>query len=70
VGVIDASSFDVKVDYVSGNNPNVVSIGDIDGDGKHDLATANWDSKTISVLKNTSTAGVIDAVPSMSKLIS
>ena len=59
-GIIDASSFDAKVDFTTGTNPYSVSIGDLDGDGKADLAVANWGSNTVSVFRNTSTApGVI-----------
>jgi hypothetical protein len=53
-------SYATKVDYVTGTDPISVSIGDLDGDGKADLAVANNSSSTVSVLRNTSTgAGVI-----------
>ncbi|MEI6142357.1 MAG: FG-GAP-like repeat-containing protein, partial [Mariniphaga sp.] len=50
-------SFAAKVDFVTGTGPYSVSIGDIDGDGKPDLAVANWSSNTVSVLRNISTSG-------------
>ena len=50
-------SFAAKVDFGTGNNPYYVAIGDLDGDGKPDLAAANWTSNNVSVLRNTSTSG-------------
>ncbi|HEY3406466.1 MAG TPA: T9SS type A sorting domain-containing protein, partial [Ohtaekwangia sp.] len=54
-GSITSSDFEPKVDFTTGSNPLNVSIGDLDGDGKSDLAVANTASNTISVLRNTST---------------
>ena len=42
--------------FPTGNAPNWVSIGDINGDGKPDLATANISSNTVSILLNTTPA--------------
>jgi hypothetical protein len=52
-------SFAAKVDFTTGSYPISVSIGDIDGDGKPDLAVANYSSSTISVIRNTSTSGTV-----------
>ncbi len=57
--VIDESSFADKVDFGTGLTPFVVAMGDLDGDGKMDLATSNAFSAAISVLKNASSSGVI-----------
>ncbi|MEG3844937.1 DUF4347 domain-containing protein, partial [Microcoleus sp. herbarium14] len=46
-------SFATKVDFPTGTRPFSVSIGDFNGDGKPDLATANLDSSTASILLNT-----------------
>ena len=44
-------TFRPKVDYATGPNPPDVAIGDLNGDGKADLATANGnDANTVSVL--------------------
>lgn len=56
---IGTISFADKVDFNTGKNPQVVSVGDFDGDGKLDLAVPNYDDNTISVFKNTSTIGSI-----------
>jgi hypothetical protein len=47
------------VDFATGSNSISVSIGDLDGDGKADLAVANFDSNTVSVFRNTGSAGTI-----------
>jgi len=53
-------SFAAKVDYTAGSAPRFISIGDLDGDGKADLAVANHTSNTVSVFRNTSiSAGTI-----------
>ncbi len=43
-----------KIDFTTGNNPQSVAVGDLDGDGKADLAVANGGSSTVSVFRNTS----------------
>ena len=45
-------SFQAKRDYATGRGPDSVAIGDLNGDGKPDLATANSDANTVSVLAN------------------
>ena len=60
-GSINASSFAAKVDFATGNSSSIVAIGDVDGDGKPDLAVTNFESNIISVLRNTSTSGNINA---------
>ncbi len=52
-------SFSSSINYASGNIPNDVAIGDLDGDGKPDLAVANLNAGTISVYKNTSATGAV-----------
>ncbi|MEG4208367.1 FG-GAP-like repeat-containing protein, partial [Microcoleus sp. Pol7_A1] len=50
-------TFATKVDFATGTDPNSVSIGDINGDGKPDLAVANGASNTLSILLNTTATG-------------
>ncbi|MFC6221990.1 FG-GAP-like repeat-containing protein [Hymenobacter artigasi] len=52
-------SFAAKVDFATGSSPIAVSVGDVDGDGRPDLAVVNYSSSTVSVLRNTSTAGTV-----------
>lgn len=58
-GVISPASFEAKVDFETGANPFSLAIGDLDGDGKADLVTANSTANTFSVLRNTSKEGSI-----------
>jgi hypothetical protein len=53
-------SFAGDVDFTTGNFPEGVAIGDIDGDGKPDLVVANNTDNTLSLLRNTSTIGNIN----------
>jgi len=52
-------SFAAKIDFRTNYGPYSVAIGDLDGDGKPDLAIANNGSNYITLYKNTSTPGNI-----------
>jgi hypothetical protein len=43
--------------FAAGFRPTSVAVGDFNGDGKSDLAVANYSSNTVSVLLNTTPAG-------------
>jgi hypothetical protein len=47
-----AGGFRAKADYRAGSSPVDLAIGDLNGDGKPDLATANLSASTASVLLN------------------
>ena len=49
-------TFAAKVDYPIGMNPASLAVGDFNADGKPDLATANVNSNTVSVLINRAAA--------------
>jgi len=57
-------TFSSRTDFTSGTQPRQVSICDINGDGKPDLAVTNNSPSTISVLLNTTTTGA--STPSFS----
>jgi hypothetical protein len=59
-----APSFSTMADVATGDRPMSVSIGDLNGDGKPDLAVANYGSNTVSVLLNTTSQGAM--IPSFS----
>jgi hypothetical protein len=58
-----AVSFAAHVDFATGNAPQGVAIGDLDGDGKPDLAVVNNSDNTVSLLLNTGGGGVIAFAP-------
>ncbi|MHC1703734.1 MAG: IPT/TIG domain-containing protein [Tenuifilaceae bacterium] len=57
IGVITTSSFAAKIDFAASTSPIGITVGDLDGDGKPDLAVVNSATNNISVLRNTSTIG-------------
>ena len=52
VGSITTSSFASRVDLATGNNPNGIAIGDLDGDGRPDLVFGNTYDNTVSIYLN------------------
>ncbi|MBA3827334.1 MAG: VCBS repeat-containing protein [Taibaiella sp.] len=59
-GSVGAISFAPHVDFATGVYPLSVAAGDLDGDGKYDLAVANYNDNSISVLQNTSIPGTVN----------
>src|SRR5439155_1007183 len=43
-------TFQPAVGYAAGTNPNAVAVGDLNRDGKADLAVANCNSNDVSIL--------------------
>jgi hypothetical protein len=56
--------FAAQETFAVGDQPFAVAVGDINGDGKPDLATANYLDGTVSVLLNTTPQGA--AIPTFS----
>lgn len=52
-------AFSQKVDFATGSSPQMVFMGDVDGDGKPDAIVPNNNSGTVSIFKNISTPGTI-----------
>ncbi|GEM_PF-2629931 len=59
IGILDAGSFSPKLDFGAANSPHDIKMGDIDGDGKSDLALACSGSNAVSVVRNTSSDGIL-----------
>ncbi|MBK7650258.1 MAG: VCBS repeat-containing protein [Flammeovirgaceae bacterium] len=58
-GSTTPGSFETKVSFTTVNTPFSVAVGDLDGDGKRDLAVINYRGTKISVYRNLSTPGTI-----------
>jgi len=58
-GSLTPSSFAAPVTLDTAAGPYAIAIGDLDGDGKPDLAVANASANVISVFRNISTTGII-----------
>ncbi len=58
-------SFAPKTDLAVTNPSYTFSIADLDGDGKPDLVLTNYTSSSLSILRNTSTAGTISFAPNV-----
>ncbi|MBS1493076.1 MAG: T9SS type A sorting domain-containing protein [Bacteroidetes bacterium] len=52
-----APTFYPRKRFSTGTTPYKVASGDVNGDGKPDLITANWNSNNLSVLLNSTTPG-------------
>ena len=60
-----AVSFATNADFLTGDFPEGIAAGDLDGDGKPDLVVANNTDNTLSLLRNTSTPGALSFAPQL-----
>jgi len=58
-GIVGTINLGAAVNYTTGTNPLAVAIGDLNADGKPDVAVANASTDDISVFFNSSTTGNI-----------
>ena len=56
-------SFAPQVVVATGVSPYGITIGDLNEDGKPDIATANSSGSNVSVLKNTTSGAAISFAP-------
>jgi hypothetical protein len=49
-GAAGAAAFQTPVPYPAGISPEAIAVGDVNGDGKPDLAVANFGSANVSIL--------------------
>jgi photosystem II stability/assembly factor-like uncharacterized protein len=62
-------SLAAHVDLVCGTSPTGTSVGDLDGDGKIDIAVSNTGSNNISVFKNLSILGSVSFAPKVDYVV-
>ncbi len=58
-GSIDSSSLGTPISLATPGNTNDISTGDLDGDGKADLAVTTLSTSTFSVFRNTSSGSTL-----------
>src|SRR5437773_6928815 len=63
VGTITSTSFAPHVDFTAGDIPNGIVLGDLDGDGKVEIAMINAGTGvgTVSVFRNTAFSGSLNS---------
>ena len=64
IGTTSAINFDSHVDYRADTDPFYVAVGDLDGDGRPDILSANSASTTISIFRNIIGANITPTISS------
>ena len=70
LGSVTAGSFVPSGTFATDNSPYIVFAGDLDGDGKPDLAVTNRVGNSISVLRNNGSSGTVSFSPKQTITIS
>ena len=60
-GSLGAGSFAIGVSFPAGAFPRAVAVNDLNGDGKPDIAVVNEKANTVSILRNLSASGAVNA---------
>ena len=60
-GSITTSNFETKVDFAASTEALNMTLGDLDGDGKSDLVTANFSVNMFFILRITTVSGTINS---------
>jgi len=60
-GAITTNSFAPQLELPVGNGPMEIAVGDLDGDGKPDIAVADINDSSISIIQNVSSPGILDS---------
>jgi hypothetical protein len=64
-----AGGFGAKTDFATGTEPFSVAIGDVSGDGRPDLVTANYGANSVSVLLGlVRTRAMVSPIPNVAVL--
>ena len=63
ISTTDTILFAPPINYSTGNYPQVAALGDINGDGRLDIATPNSNDNSLSILLNTSSSGYVSFAP-------
>ena len=67
--LIDAGTFPTKIDFAE-SNPSKIAVGDLDGDGRPDVVSANTQGSSLTVYRNVSTGGPLSRASFVTSTIS
>ena len=61
IGTLETNSFAPPIYFDTGADPRYVRVADLDRDGRLDIVACNFNAGTVSILRNLSPAGILDA---------